>query len=266
MEPWTPPGILTAELRNLLPFCQVLFHDTFHFFIDNLLTHVVHQSIRQLHYLGLSGRSTPDGQPIEILIFCTREETFWTREVPRVRNEIFANLEFEDRVYYLDSFSVDYQRIELRFNEIRAIPTTDNQYRLVLCDGKELVYKFTVGYWETTLTNPDPRLLDPIEFSIPAHRNPNPTFVPAASRHRDLTDPVFLPASPPEENESIPALTSTGPTEDSTSTGESATDTIEVVRIVTLGAGLGWRNLLLGADLPRGIWQKGQYKSGYIVG
>ena len=89
---------------------------------------------------------------------------------------------------------MDYDLIELRFSEIRAIPIPGGGHRLVYCDGTEYQYRWRTREWIVTLHNPDPRTLDPSEFSLHIAANPGASPATQSANTEAHTTDTELPS------------------------------------------------------------------------
>ena len=103
-------------------------------------------------------------------------------------------------MFWLDRFILDHTSIEIGFNELHLSTHYSHTlpahladlapYTLVVTNGREYHLKWIEGFWNSTLHNPDPNLIDPLEYTlapvipesyivnVPPTENPNPTPVP----------------------------------------------------------------------------------------
>ena len=175
VENWSEATIIVAPLRSLLPFGRYLPATEFNQLVDRQLTRVTEACEGQLLYWQLSKEVNLRNEPIEHLSITNAEDPFWNDYIPTVTQQIKDLIHQGTRVYYLESFKVGYERIELRFDEIRLVTSQNpgltflntDQETLVVADGREFTYRWSASHWEVGLENPDPNLIDPIEFHRP---------------------------------------------------------------------------------------------------
>jgi hypothetical protein len=184
IENWSAALIIVQPLRSLLPLGRYLSAADFNQFVDRQLPRITETCEGQLLYWQLSKEVNHRNEPIEHLSITTHEDHFWDDYIPTVTQEIKDQLHSGSHVYYLDAFSLSHHRIEVRFNEIRLV-TSQNPglplrvtapELLVITDGREFTYTWTNAHWEISIANPDPRLIDPVEFNRPVTRR-SPVFV-----------------------------------------------------------------------------------------
>ena len=172
-EVWTNHPIPVRSLYELLEF-KVTSQTELEYFIDNTLPHFPGAAQAQLFYWHLKAVVTENDEPVDRVYITENSIKFWFELIPtqaaHVRNQLRANR----RVYYWLRFDLMDHKIEIGFNEIQLItnPAANtvpfaHTHIFTTVDGKEFTYKWNLGFWETTLSNPDPNLID-LEESTPA--------------------------------------------------------------------------------------------------
>ena len=83
-----------------------------------------------------------------------------------VQDSLIRRILGGESIKYLERFRLDYSEIQLSFQEIRLV-TQEGNHRLVITEGREHTYQWSRSYWETTLENPDHRLVNPEVHHFP---------------------------------------------------------------------------------------------------
>ena len=212
---WSLAYDILKVLRDLLPFGRHLTTTELTEFFNTQLSLIANASLEQLLYWHLARTTTSANEPIEQLLLTEDEEDFWSNHVhpnvDSIRNSILQG----NGVSFLCKFLLNHEKIELQFHELRLADTPvpgsggtvlaqPPSHRLVIVDGKEFTYHWSPGIWETTLDNPDPNAVNPVEFhfapvgtSFPVEPAPSP---PLVARIEDEEDLEYTPEPDPPES------------------------------------------------------------------
>ena len=173
---WTDACRVTVNLRTLLPFGRFITQQELQLFVDRDLPQIRTTSREQLWYWHLAANTTHLNQPFDRLVISPDEDRFWHSYVYSHLAQVKTHLEQGTHLFWLDRFILDHQSIEIGFNEIRlsthyshALPAhlaVLAPYTLVVTDGREYHLTWTEGHWNSTLHNPDPNLIDPLEYTL----------------------------------------------------------------------------------------------------
>jgi hypothetical protein len=175
-ETWSPPTQLLRSLWRYIPFGRHLAPEDYDDVINNL--HLLKEQAReQLFYWYTAGplATNLQGSPVDSLTLFIESERFWFQHIAPIQQYLKDQIHQGRRIRYLERFHLDYDRIELSFNEIRISqiqfgtfpPIIQAPYRLVICPGREYTFRWPTNFWETGLENPDSNLVNPTEYRLP---------------------------------------------------------------------------------------------------
>jgi hypothetical protein len=176
VETWSPPTQLLRSLWRYIPFGRHLAPEDYDDVINNL--HLLKEQAReQLFYWYTAGplATNLQGSPVDSLTLFIESERFWFQHIAPIQQYLKDQIHQGRRIRYLERFHLDYDRIELSFNEIRISqiqfgtlpPIIQAPYRLVICPGREHTFRWPTNFWETGLENPDSNLVNPTEYRLP---------------------------------------------------------------------------------------------------
>jgi hypothetical protein len=189
-EVWTDHPVLVRNLYELLEV-KITSQTELEYFIDNTLPRFPGAAQTQLFYWHLAAVVTQNDEPVDRVYITEDSIKFWFELIPTQAAHIRNQLRTNRRVYYWTSFELTHHKIELRFNEIRLVTNPAANltpfapaHTFTVVDRKEFRYEWNLGIWETTLSNPDPNLIDP-EESTPA---PNPVATNRVFSEEELVE------------------------------------------------------------------------------
>ena len=146
---WSDYVIVTGILRNLLPFGRILVGNAAPNF-PYLVPGFLNAARRQLYYWRLADATTPNNEPVEILVLSENCNNFWGTVVPSERSRIVDHLLSGSPIYFLTKFFLSYTEVQLAFHEICLIhPNPPNTSGLVITDGVVHTHRWEVHGWET---------------------------------------------------------------------------------------------------------------------
>ena len=173
---WTGTDQITANLQTLLPFSHFVTQHKLQLFISWDLPQICTASWEQLWYWHLAAGTTHINQPYDCLAISPDKVWFWFSYVYSNLAQVKTHLEQGTHLFWLDCFILDHTSIEIGFNEIclstlysHALPAHLADlapYTLVITDGREYHLNWTEGFWNSTLHNPDPNLINPLEYTL----------------------------------------------------------------------------------------------------
>ena len=159
VESWTDPPFVLRKLRELLPFSQVLGSQEYDYLVDQTLPRIVEAAQEQLLYWHWSSATNVYNYPADAVLLWNSDTYLWFLQVYPEQDSLVRRILRGERIKYLERFRLDYSEIQLSFQEIRLV-TQEGNHRLVITEGREHMYQWTRSYWETTLENPDHRLVN----------------------------------------------------------------------------------------------------------
>jgi hypothetical protein len=147
VETWSSPTQLLRSLWRYIPFGRHLAPEDYDDVINNL--HLLKEQAReQLFYWYTAGPLATNlqgsgGSPVDSLTLFIESERFWFQHIAPIQQYLKDQIHQGRRIRYLERFHLDYDRIELSFNEIRISqiqfgtlpPIVQAPYRLVICPG-----------------------------------------------------------------------------------------------------------------------------------
>ena len=166
VESWTDPPFILRKLRELLPFSQVLGSQEYDYLVDQTLPRIVEAAQEQLLYWHLSSATNIYNCPADAVLLWNSDTYLWFLQVYPDQDSLVQRILRGERIKYLERFHLDYSKIQSSFQEIRLV-TQEGKHRLVITEGREHKYQWTRSYWETTLEDPDHRLVNPEVHHFP---------------------------------------------------------------------------------------------------
>ena len=194
---WSDPPFLLNKLRDLLPFGKVTYQWDYEDFQNIDLARIAEAAQEQLLYWHLSEATTVNNSPAESILLWTKDDHFWFIHVPPQRQELIRRIRAGERVRYLERFSLNYDQVQVTWQEIRLV-TRGTEFHLAIVEGKEFTYKWDSSNWETTLENPDHRLIDPQVYHLPPDTPDDPEILEFAEARAPppLVETPLPPSSP----------------------------------------------------------------------
>jgi hypothetical protein len=117
------------------------------------------------------------GRPLQFATSSTNQITlfynetfFWHYFVSTRRQDIIDTLRTGHKIRFLFQFILNQEEIEVDFHEIRLCTGANNAWgiELVYCPSKVYKYRWLSRIWETTITNHEQHLIDPLICIIPS--------------------------------------------------------------------------------------------------
>ena len=152
---------LLANLFASLPFGRLLIGEEYYNFLNTSRWDLVPIGRCQLLAWNLTRTHLYNQEPLESHSIFVNTDYLWHLVVPDNTDCIRNALREEERVQYLGSFSISFERIKLQFDKIRLCqrPPFDNQ--LVIIESIFLRYKWTDRVWSTVYQSEDPSIVNP---------------------------------------------------------------------------------------------------------
>ena len=166
VESWTDPPFVLRKLRELLPFSQVLGSQEYNYLVDQTLPRIVEAAQEQLLYWHLSSVTNVYNYPADAVLLWNSDTYLWFLQVYPDQDSLVRRILGGENIRYLERFRLDYSEIQLSFQEIHLVTQSGN-HRLIITEGREHTYQWTRSYWDTTLENPDHRLVNPEVHHFP---------------------------------------------------------------------------------------------------
>ena len=223
---WSDPPLILKKLRDILPFGHVTASWDFNDFQDQVLDKVSDASQEQLLYWHLSAAATLNNYPAETALLWTKDDYLWFIHIPPRRQEYIRRILAGERLRYLERFHLNYDQIQVNFQELRLVtrPGTQDQYDLVITEGVEFTYKWDSSFWETSLQNHS-RFIDPEVFHQPPDTPDDPEIIEFADAIRIRNDEIrqsWLEPPPLEEGSLPPSSPPSIPTASVSGWGDTA--------------------------------------------
>ena len=134
--------------------------------MDQTLPRIVEAAQEQLLYWHLSSATNVYNHPADTVLLWNSDTYLWFLQVYPDQDSLVQRILQGENIRYLERFRLDYSEIQLSFQEIRLV-TQEGNHCLVITEGREHTYQWTRSYWETTLENPDHRLVNPEVHHFP---------------------------------------------------------------------------------------------------
>ena len=159
VESWGDPPLVLNKLRELLPFSQVLGSQEYDYLVDQMLPRIAEAAQEQPLYWHLSSATNIYNHPADAVLLWNSDTYLWFLHVYPDQDTLIQRIFGGENIRYLERFCLDYSEIQLSFQEI-PLATQSGNHRLVITEGREHTYHWTRSYWETTLENPNHRLVN----------------------------------------------------------------------------------------------------------
>jgi hypothetical protein len=199
---------LYYPLRTLLPFGCHLNQQQVDYLIEPYRTgRLLNTSRSQLLYWFLTRPSNRrHGVPITTVTLFPGQDLLWFHYIPRHSLRIQNRLRLGHRTFFLARFTLNFQYVELEFNELRLISILDDpedpfnaedphailNYRIVYCSGPCYRRYWNNTNWTIESINRDPRLVNP---TCPTFNPPTEPLQPDI-RDRQSTRYITSPQIP----------------------------------------------------------------------
>ena len=157
---WSELHFITQELLDLLPFGRVLGATAFYRFIDFQFEGLISAVQTNLTLWALIGVRQFCRDLIDQLALFFDSTFFWQYCVLPVQEEILRQLQ-GNQIRFLSRVYLSQTKVELEFNEIRALAISDTEFQLVYMDSKEYTCDLRTRVWDITIHNLDNNLIDP---------------------------------------------------------------------------------------------------------
>ena len=158
---WSELHFITQELLDLLPFRRVLGATAFYRFIDFQFEGLISAVQNNLTLWALIGVRQFRGDLVDQLALFFDSTFFWQYCVPLVWEEILQQLQEGNQIRFLSRVYLSQTKVELEFNEIRALSISDTEFQLVYMDSKEYTCDLRTRVWDITAHNLDNNLIQP---------------------------------------------------------------------------------------------------------
>ena len=155
---WSELHFITQELLDLLPFGRVLGATAFYRFVDFQFEGLISAVQTNLTLWALIGVHQFRGDLVDQLALFFNSTFFWQYYVPPVREEVLRHLQEGNRIRFLSRVYLSQTKVELEFNEIRALAISDTEFQLVYMDSKEYTCDLRTRVWDITIHNLDNNL------------------------------------------------------------------------------------------------------------
>jgi hypothetical protein len=173
IETWSRAQTLLRRVWLHLPFGRHIEAREYDDLLSNLPT-LVESCREQLFVWNAAGpldAHPPEG-PVEAVTIFSKTNFLWFTHLAPIQQQIKEQIRQGNRIRFLERFRLDYEHIDLEFQEIRIAPIQfgtlpaliQTLHRLVICPGREHTFCWTNNYWETSLENPDTSLTNPTDF------------------------------------------------------------------------------------------------------
>ena len=163
---WSDPPVILKKLREELPFGRVTAPWDFETFRDQVLERISSYSLEQFLYWHLAQSATVNNHPAETVLLWVKDDYLWFIHIPPCRQEYIQCILAGERLRFIERFHLNYDQIQINFQELRLVTRGEDSYDLVITNGVEYTYKWDTEVWETTLQNCD-NFIDPEVFHHP---------------------------------------------------------------------------------------------------
>ena len=147
---WSELHFITQELLDQLPFGRVLGATAFYRFVDFQFEGLISAVRTNLTLWALIGVRQFRGDLVDQLALFFDPTFFWQYCVPPVREEVLRQIQEGNRIRFLSRVYLSQTKVELEFNEIRALSISDTEFRLVYTDSKEYTCDLRTNVWDIT--------------------------------------------------------------------------------------------------------------------
>jgi hypothetical protein len=167
---WSDNSSVPQPLLDILPFGRALSLSAFYQYMDFQLPELVERCLATFLFWSLG--QTPQFATVstnQITLFYD-ETFFWHYFVPVRRQDIIDTLRAGHKIRFLFQFILNQEEIKVDFHEIHLCTGANNAWgiELVYCPSKVYKYRWLSQIWETTITNHEQCLIDPIICIIPS--------------------------------------------------------------------------------------------------
>ena len=157
---WADCPFVVNSLLFSLVWAEDIGPETYKEIVNNL-EDIVDGSLAQLLYWHLTDATTLTNHPVNQLLLWSKSDYLWFYELPQKKELLIRCIISGTKIRYLDHFRLDYEGIHISFHELQVKVEEGLPDQLVITEGEELTYSWETKVWDTTLSNPDHRLINP---------------------------------------------------------------------------------------------------------
>ena len=170
LSSWSFHQLIPRPLLALLPFGRTLDPIQFDQYLVWVLPEIVEASRRSLLYWTIiSDQDSRNLLDEQVTIFFN-ETFFWHYYIAAKVEETTQSIQNGNRVRFLSRFHLSQTQIELEFNEVKLVTTSESP-QLVYTDSEERIYMWSRRFWHIHNLSRSQSLLNPQEFTIPPFPN-----------------------------------------------------------------------------------------------
>jgi hypothetical protein len=164
---WSEQHFITQDLLCQLPFRRILSATAFYHYVDFQLRDLVTAARRNFILWALIRIRQYNRSLVDQIALFYDDTFFWHYSVPANCLEILTQIQHGSRIRFLSRFYLSQAKIELEFNEVRAVSNSDTEFQLVYTDSKEYTYDWLSGLWDHHIHNQEFNLLNPTVYTTP---------------------------------------------------------------------------------------------------
>jgi hypothetical protein len=183
---WSNNSSVPQPLLDILPFGQALSLLAFYQYVDFQLPELVERCLATFLFWSL-GRTLQFATASTNQITLFYDKTFfWHYFVPVRRQEIIDTFRTGHKIRFLFQFILNQEEIKVDFHKIHLCTGANNTWgiELVYCPSKVYKYRWLSRIWETTITNHEQHLIDPLIHIIPS-AEPSPFTYGRECKYQD---------------------------------------------------------------------------------